>query len=413
MKSISRSKSFIHFGCWNNGYCDINETNDLSIVMKSLQNYVDENEINFITVAGDNYYPMKDKKEKSIDKTKDKTKGKKDTKKTINLKNLKSGFECLPHDIPIKMILGNHDLETNVDVNEIYFPDNTMEDIENCAILNEELNLSKKKKIDLLLQTTEKLSDNTLIIMIDTSMYEDDSHKYVSCYKKYFTKKMLYHKNIPVNEQEDRDYMNSLREWQKNEVLEQLKQTFYTNIIIIGHHPITGWKKKNNIDKMIEPTNGLIDIFRSMYNESQNSNYYYLCADLHLFQYGTIVIDDEIKIEQFIVGTGGAKLDDKIDENKLHITSKTYDDRVSYIMKENKQTNGFLHFIEKNKDIYIHFIDVNDNNENNPIYVKKYTTRSLNKQSMKYSKRRYSSSYTRKRKSRSKSKDKFKTVKTI
>jgi hypothetical protein len=82
-------------------------------------------------------------------------------------------------------------------------------------------------------------------------------------------------------------------------------------------------------------------------------------------------------------------------------------------MKENKQTNGFLHFIEKNKDIYIHFIDVNDNNENNPIYVKKYTTRSLNKQSMKYSKRRYSSSYTRKRKSRSKSKDKFKTVKTI
>ena len=45
--------------------------------------------------------------------------------------------------------------------------------------------------------------------------------------------------------------------------------------------------------------------------------------------------------------------------------------------------------------------------------MKKYTTKSLNRQSMKYSKRRDSSSYTQKRKSRSKSKDKFKTVKTI
>lgn len=403
MERISKSKSFIHFGCWNNGYCDKtnNLSNDLSNVMKSLQNYVNENEINFITIAGDNYYPMKYKKDKSIDK-----------KKTVDLKNLKSGFDCLPPNIPIKMILGNHDLETNIGTNEIYFPDNTMEDIHNCNILNEELNLSKNK-IDLLLQTTEKLSENTLLIMIDTSMYEDDSHKYVSCYKKYFTKKILYHKNIPVNEQDDDDYMNSLREWQKNEVLEQLKNTFYTNIIIIGHHPISGWKKKNNVDKLIEPTDGLIDIFRSIYKESKNSNYYYLCADLHLFQYGTIVIDDEIKIEQFIVGTGGAKLDDDIDENKLNIISKAYDDRVSYIMKENKQTNGFLHFIENNKGIYIHFVDINDNSKNIPIYMKKYTTKSLNRQSMKSSKRRNSSSYRRRRKSRSRSKDKVKTVNTI
>lgn len=172
-------------------------------------------------------------------------------------------------------------------------------------------------------------------------------------------------------------------------------------------------EEKNNVDKLIEPTDGLIDIFRSIYKESKNSNYYYLCADLHLFQYGTIVIDDEIKIEQFIVGTGGAKLDDDIDENKLNIISKAYDDRVSYIMKENKQTNGFLHFIENNKGIYIHFVDINHNSKNIPIYMKKYTTKSLNRQSMKSSKRRNSSSYRRRRKSRSISKDKVKTVNTI
>ena len=43
-------------------------------------------------------------------------------------------------------------------------------------------------------------------------------------------------------------------------------------------------------------------------------NYYYLCADLHLYQEGTIVLPTEagpeMRINQYIVGTGGTKLDD-------------------------------------------------------------------------------------------------------
>jgi hypothetical protein len=52
---------FIHFGCWNNGFCDIETgTNGISMTMRKLTKYLDLNkDINFLTIAGDNYYPDK------------------------------------------------------------------------------------------------------------------------------------------------------------------------------------------------------------------------------------------------------------------------------------------------------------------------------------------------------------------
>jgi hypothetical protein len=45
-----------------------------------------------------------------------------------------------------------------------------------------------------------------------------------------------------------------------------------------------------------------------------NKKYYYLCADLHLYQEGTVLlpVDDlkmQMQIHQYIVGTGGTELD--------------------------------------------------------------------------------------------------------
>ena len=73
-------KSFIHFGCWNKGFCDIdNVNNGMSAVMKKL--IQSEKKPDFYIIAGDNYYP---KKFKEIP-----------PKYTVfNEKNFNSGMEC-------------------------------------------------------------------------------------------------------------------------------------------------------------------------------------------------------------------------------------------------------------------------------------------------------------------------------
>jgi len=66
---------FIHFGCWGNGLCAPGQDNGLTKMTTLLNKYVSQPEnkdnIEFITVAGDNYYPSKIEKtykEKEEDK---------------------------------------------------------------------------------------------------------------------------------------------------------------------------------------------------------------------------------------------------------------------------------------------------------------------------------------------------------
>ena len=56
--------SFIHFGCWNKNFCDINkkDSNGLSQVMNALLNKEKQYKPNLYIINGDNYYP-----DKSID----------------------------------------------------------------------------------------------------------------------------------------------------------------------------------------------------------------------------------------------------------------------------------------------------------------------------------------------------------
>ena len=58
---------FIHFGCWNRGTCTDDGNNAISSVMRELKTYVDvsnkdkdiNKHINFMIIAGDNYYANK------------------------------------------------------------------------------------------------------------------------------------------------------------------------------------------------------------------------------------------------------------------------------------------------------------------------------------------------------------------
>ena len=82
---------FIHFGCWNKGECTRDAiANDLSRVMSKLNTYIGTNPIDFIVVAGDNYYPTTD------DKT------------IINQGYLESGFACLPSNVPKYILYGTN-----------------------------------------------------------------------------------------------------------------------------------------------------------------------------------------------------------------------------------------------------------------------------------------------------------------
>ncbi len=360
-KRSIKTNSFIHFGCWNNGLCDKNEgTNSVSKVMNKLNKYARKN-INFISIAGDNYYPEKIKKEKSekkekgekSEKSKKSEKKEGDKIKMIHTNELVSGFNCLPNNVEINMILGNHDLETNTrNKQQLYVDDITkMEDMNNCFILNSEIKEAVNKNINFVLQKTYELSKNTLIIMIDTSMYEDDAINYIPCYNEYFQKNGVI--DVPITN------IIELQKLQRENILHKLEELnkTYSNIIIIGHHPITGWKEKNDNNILINPSIEFIELLMDIYENHQSSKYYYLCADLHLYQQGTIKIDDKMVIEQHIVGTGGAELDTaiRVEPGK---TINPDMNILTYEMKQNISTNGFLHCIENGKQLCFKFIDI-------------------------------------------------------
>jgi hypothetical protein len=109
--------NFIAFGCWNylNDSNDSNEIRNQDSNLKHVTDLLEQtlvtnpNKIKNVFVLGDNYYPFKDK-----DKTKP---------KTILSEKLNQGFDMLKRsvkDIPITMILGNHDLDNiTIDSNSV------------------------------------------------------------------------------------------------------------------------------------------------------------------------------------------------------------------------------------------------------------------------------------------------------
>jgi len=358
---------FIHFGCWNN----LNDGN-LTEVTSCLNAYLRIKPIDFIVISGDNYYPDKEKekekeKEKPKEKLKEKTKDKteKIKKKIIYRKRLVDGFKLLPSSIDKYMIFGNHDLVTNTGVTEYYIKQDNgqdsmiKEESGKCDILSTEYLSTINKNIDYNFFKSKVLNNNTLMLMMDTSIYCTEAIDFLKCYDFYFT-------NYYNNDLQDgfiNDIVNEMKEMMNNkedanaiihkimELQLQLalndirKTTTIDNIIFVGHHPILYYKfKKDKLiyrseilkttknDSLVNENNSSVnyisndspnplfyffDQIRSELN--QQVNYFYLCADYHLYQKGTIRIYDTtnteiMMIKQYIVGSGGTKLDDFPDD---------------------------------------------------------------------------------------------------
>ena len=291
---------FIQFGCWNQGFCsDVADPNPITRVMHTLKEYIAEpgNKPDFIVVAGDNYYPLK--VETDILKT-----------KYIEPVIMASGFDCLPKDIPIDMILGNHDLETNLKDN-LFIENDSVKEKGDCFITTNEIALARRNNIALVVNKSRLFGGHTLVLMIDTSMYDDsDVTDMLPCYRK-----MAGYEDIPD--------VATLRAKQWEFIAEELgkyPQDRLKNIIIIGHHPITGYKysekiKDGKTKETFELMNGFTSFIDMLVNgiyamtKKDKLNYYYLCADTHLYQEGTVELEGKMTIQQYIVGTGGSKLD--------------------------------------------------------------------------------------------------------
>ena len=396
---------FIHFGCWNN----TNDTEGVTIgklkkVMEHLVAFIEnpgehsKYKPNFVIVAGDNYYPNKET-----------TTGEKEEKiktKTIYKNKLIEGFKLLPDNIEVNMILGNHDLETNIGKNtslnvasEIDNAVNIQEGVGECFILKTEIDAVKtsgdKKNINLKTFNV-KLINDTLILMIDTSMYtsENDVNAMLPCYKHI----------LPEHVTSD---ITALRSHQddliKSGIANHLQNNNIKNIIIVGHHPIIaikmkGKKPKDESEKSEKkPKDESVKSEKKPKDESEKNlvvlddipffmetlkminktvtdtkkdvKYHYLCADLHLFQSGVITIPGEtpetpMVINQYIVGTGGTELDDEIGKENWKFPKNAYKrdkDKVEYNVTDCQREHGFLDCILfKGGDTSFNFIPIKE-----------------------------------------------------
>lgn len=359
---ISKPMKFLQFGCWNN--LNGSEGN-LKGVMEYLKQHVktSSDKPDFIIVSGDNYYPEKDNTS-----NKDKTSNKNKTK-IIYPNKLMDGLQLLPTEITIYMILGNHDLETNGKKDNLFIE--TIETIgttrqaeqKDCKIIELELEtLDKKSNVEYCFFKSRQI-DATLILMLDTSIYEIDADKYLPCYKKFFKDNILYKDKNPVFKTID-----DLRNYQLLQINNAInKSKKIKHLIIVGHHPIYQLKNKiiegkSNIehksDIHLSFTSVLTEIFTNL---PPSTNYYYLCSDLHLYQKGLIkltISDTKIMIiQQYIVGSGGTELDLAISSSTIEENYKH--ENIMYYFIEEKREHGVLECtIEENETPIFEFIPI-------------------------------------------------------
>ena len=459
------SFKFWQFGCWNNlntiGGIVQGRSNDvMSFVINKIASA--SHPPDCLIIAGDNYYPHKieedtskgeksPKKEKSSKKEKETSKEEKSSKeeklpkeeksskkdkspkeetspkdkskkeknttkvKTIYTELLKNGLLSLPDTTKIYMILGNHDLDRNNKKNLFIDESRPTQgqisqlrpENNECEIIKAELAVLKdKQNVDYLFFKSVLKNDDTLILMIDTSIYEPDkqTNVYLPCYNEFFKNNTLYE-----DKRFDFPTITNLRLYQRNRILKAISQATtgartIKHIIIVGHHPIYQVKYKVKEEEPIKFTSDiqvdfkpvLIAIYNKLfkiYKQLPKTKFYYLCSDLHLYQKGTINIrvskktDVTMRIEQYIVGTGGTVLDPKLPE----ATQKNYinnEEGITYDIVEEQQSHGFLEcIIDEKKEPTFQFIPLTELGEGKHNTRKKKKTKYINRHTKRQAKR--------------------------
>ena len=361
---------FAFFGCWNEVHYPSEENDNPCFKIQEnetktkcdeftsvLQEIKQQPDIDFLVVAGDNYYPQK-KTEKDKD-------GKKTKTKTFSQDDFNTGFEALKSiDKPTYLLIGNHDVDNiapkeKKDKSKKKGGNSEEERKNNCSIMEAEIDFVKDSNIKLFDYNTELIVEemqetNTLCIMVDTSIFVES----LDCY-------------YPLLNESD-------KHWNKEEIIEKQKRMIQTvihdhrdknkkpihNVCFFGHHPLLCLKKKEKI--ILEETNMKWNhfLFQVILENGLQEipNIYYFCADLHQYQDGIVTIRDSdgqntIKIKQYIAGTGGAHMDPEIQQNKIteeeHLREISIGDiHSSYRMNKSIEKNVFLIIDDKLKVVF-------------------------------------------------------------
>lgn len=311
-RPTSRPTKIVTFGCWNEHCCDVYSP------MYKVINAISEkdNDANYFFILGDNIYPQKTKNASG------------EKEKIILDGQLHDGIDLLKKKLLLKkssqlyLLLGNHDIEQ--------ITHDTKMTEKNCTTLINERDLSRLNGFNFPNNLTmfQELDTNTLAIMIDTTIYTDDS---LDCYRE------LGHDPLNLSRQQEEIIKSEM----EKKMSERKGGEKYKNIIICGHHPLIGFKnlvvKEGEIKKGVKKPDGikggvdtheigiyllLLDVIRPYGN-----NFFYLCADIHNYQEGNIIMSngrDSMTIKQHIVGIGGAHLDK--DYNGKYIDKQDRDD---------------------------------------------------------------------------------------
>ena len=148
-----------------------------------------------------------------------------------------------------------------------------------------------------------------------------------------------------------------------------MKKIKLKNIVVIGHEPIASLrdsakmnvyksKKKPEIPVLNEEGRKLLF---DIYNEWPTAINYYMCADVHNYQNNIITMTEtesgqSITINEYVVGTGGAKLD-ICPEQKTYLATPT--SPVKYSIKTQNTTcfqgNGYLYVKGQPESLIVEF----------------------------------------------------------
>jgi hypothetical protein len=257
------------FGCWgdvNNGTPPYYER--VIAAIKANRS------ITSVLVAGDNYYMSKNKENKKL--------------KNFNQKQIDTLFDALNSiGVPVTVMYGNHEWDKY----------STVSKKDSCSIVDDEKKTVEgyeedgtvvpgKPNVSLVAYKAYALNGD-VFILLDTSMFEYADSDY-ECY--------------------DTTDMVALRQKQLDELEKQIEGLDGKRVFIAGHHPICIFrKKKKNI--ILSVNVKLARAIKTLLAHFPGKEFHYLCADFHVFQEQSMMLDD-IPLTMHIVGTGGAELDD-------------------------------------------------------------------------------------------------------
>jgi len=345
--SARREDKFVVFGCWNHGTCNTcaPASNGMSQVFHNLTlgNRNPKLAPSFYIIAGDNYYPSK-----TLVTSAD---GKRTKKKTFDRSALQSGFSCLEaltnqSNATAYVLMGNHDYQLE-------------DDFGDCRIVNAQQEFFEKPATRLDTRTTMLRKGDTLFLFIDTNLYDGTvpaiQHKYAKC-------ELAHQDAAKHGAHEEHRAVNDMIAAQQSHLLDQVSKiddkASIKHVFISGHHPILGVKSKKGKIKKQEMNKHGVQFVVHLLSLFPKSKHYYLCADIHHYQKGTLTLAglNGSAVRQFIVGTGGASLDKEPPETGSRWT--TEDGQVELLTEGSNVGYGYLEVQRNDKQYEFQFIQL-------------------------------------------------------